>query len=120
MITINIFNEIQPCPKPYQTNTINNKKDYSPLMNKYFKKSINDIKYYKSQNTKLIKICKVFLRLIDKHFPHQHELYKIFNRITIKESYRSITIIKWIINSDNQNLLKGLQTTSTNTIPLEI
>ena len=32
-------------------------------------------------------IAKIFLRLINRHFPKSHRLHKIFNRNTVKVSY---------------------------------
>ena len=39
-----------------------------------------------SQNVKT-NIGKTFLKLVKKHFPRGHKLYKIFNRNTLKLSY---------------------------------
>ena len=33
------------------------------------------------------KIGKLFLNLLDKHFPPQNKLHKLFNRATVKISY---------------------------------
>ena len=57
-----------------------------------------------SQNV-TTKIGKVFLELIDKHFPEHNKLSKLFNRNTVKVSYSCTQNIKSIINSHNQKIL---------------
>ena len=52
-----------------------------------------------------------FLALVDKHFPKDHELRKIFNRNTIKISYSCMNNTKQIIDNHNKRIL----TTSTQT-----
>ena len=39
-------------------------------------------------------IAKIFLKLVDKHFPHTHRLHKIFNRNTIKVSYSCMSNVQ--------------------------
>ena len=51
------------------------------------------------------KVCQYFLKLLDKHFPRQHKLHKIFDKNTVKVSYRCRKNIKSIINSHNKNVL---------------
>ena len=45
-----------------------------------------------------------FLKLIDKHFPPNHKLHKIFNRNSIKISYSCMPNISTIIKSHNRKL----------------
>ena len=50
-------------------------------------------------------IAKKFLQLIDKHFPKNNRLHKIFNRNNIKVSYSCMPNISSIIRSHNQKVL---------------
>lgn len=51
------------------------------------------------------KIGKQFFKLLDKHFPPHHKLYKICNKNTIKLSYSCMPSFKNIIFKHNQKLL---------------
>ena len=51
------------------------------------------------------KIGKYFLNLLDKHFPQNHRLHKIFNRNSVKVSYSCTKNMKTIINNHNKNIL---------------
>ena len=51
------------------------------------------------------KFGKLFLELLDKHFPKSNELHKIFNRNSIKISYCCSPNIKAIISGHNKKLL---------------
>ena len=53
----------------------------------------NNILWYNPPFSKNVNtnICHRFLTLVDKHFPKDHKLRKIFNRNTIKISYSCIT-----------------------------
>ena len=42
-------------------------------------------------------IAKMFLKLVDKHFPCTHQLHKIFNRNTIKISYSCMSNVQQLI-----------------------
>ena len=46
-----------------------------------------------------------FLALVDKHFPKDHKLRKIFNRNSIKISYSCMTNTKQIIDNHNKRIL---------------
>ena len=50
-------------------------------------------------------IGKTFLKLIDKHFPKNHQLNKIINRKNVKISYSCCPNIQNIINSNNRKFL---------------
>ena len=45
------------------------------------------------------------MRLIDKHFPLQHKLHKLFNWNSVKISYSCLPNIKSIINARNRKIL---------------
>ena len=51
------------------------------------------------------KIGKYFLNLLDKHFPRNHRLHKIFNRNNVKVSYSCTKSMKTIITNHNKNIL---------------
>ena len=46
-----------------------------------------------------------FLSLVDKHFPKDHKLRKIFNRNIIKISYSCMNNTKQIIDNHNKRIL---------------
>ena len=59
-----------------------------------------------------------FLALVDKHFPKDHKLRKIFNRNTIKISYSCMNNTKQIIDNHNKRILnssKHIKDTAANT-----
>ena len=67
----------------------------------------NNILWYNppfSKNTST-NIGHKFLALVDKHFPKDHKLRKIFNRNTIKISYNCMNNTKQIIDSHNRHIL---------------
>ena len=51
-------------------------------------------------------VAKTFLSLIDKHFPKDKRLDKIFNRNTIKVSYSCLFNVKQTISNNNHRLLQ--------------
>ena len=58
--------------------------------------------YSKSLKTNVI---KVFLILIDKHFPKGHKLHKCFNRSNVKATYCTLTNMKDKIGKHNSKIL---------------
>ena len=67
----------------------------------------NNILWYNppfSKNTST-NIGHKFLALVDKHFPNDHKLRKIFNRNTIKISYSCMNNTKQIIDNHNKRIL---------------
>ena len=50
-------------------------------------------------------VGKMFLKLLDKHFPQHHRLYPILNRHRVKVSYSCMPNIKSNITSHNQKVL---------------
>ena len=60
--------------------------------------------FSKSVNTN---IGREFLSLIDKHFPLQHKLHKIFNRNTLKVSYSCMNNVKSIITKHNAHIIRN-------------
>ena len=57
-----------------------------------------------SQNVK-INIEKAFLKLVKKHFPRGHKLYKVFNRKTGKLSYSCMSSLSSVIKQYNYRVL---------------
>ena len=57
-----------------------------------------------SQNVKT-NIGKALIKLVKKHFPRGHKLYKIFNRNTLKLSYSSMSSISSVIKQNNYRVL---------------
>ena len=53
-------------------------------------------------------IGRIFLRLIDKHFPRHHKYCKLFNRNNTKISCSCMSNIESVIRNHNTNLLKDL------------
>ena len=51
-------------------------------------------------------VAKTFLSLIDKHFPKDKNLFKIFNRNTIKVSYSCLPNLNQTISNNNHRLLQ--------------
>ena len=80
-----------------------------PTTNRRKNRQRNNIIWYNppfSKNTST-NIGYKFLALIDKHFPKDHKLRKIFNRNTIKISYSCINNAKQIIDNHNKQILKS-------------
>ena len=57
-----------------------------------------------SQNVKT-NIGKTFLKLVKKHFPRGHKLYKIFNRNTLKLNYSCMSSMSSVIKQHNYRVL---------------
>ena len=57
-----------------------------------------------SQNIKT-NIGKTFPKLVKKHFPRDHKLYKIFNRNTLKLSYSCMNSMSSVIKQHNYKIL---------------
>ena len=55
-------------------------------------------------------IGKTFLQLLSKHFPKDHQMYKIFNKNTVKVSYSCMNNISSILSTHNKNILNPKQT----------
>ena len=99
------------------------KYDYEEALKKSGYKSVN-LKYQPDQNEKpkrnrkrkiiyfnppfsknvSTNVAKIFLKLVDKHFPSNNKLHKIFNRNTVKVSYSCTNNIGQIIKSQNNKL----------------
>ena len=58
-------------------------------------------------------VAKNFLQLVDKHFPKEHKLNKIFNRNTVKVSYSCMPNTSNIVKSHNRKILENKPIRST-------
>ena len=65
------------------------------------------ISWFNPQYSKNVttKVGKLFLSLIDKHFPPHHKWHQLFNRNNVKTSYSCLPNIKSIINAENRKVL---------------
>ena len=59
-----------------------------------------------SKNVKT-NIAHEFSKLIDKHFPHNNKLHKLFNRHTVRVSYSCSENMKSFINRHNKTILQN-------------
>ena len=50
-------------------------------------------------------VIKIFLAMVDQHFPKGTLLHQIFNRSTLKAAYRTGKNVKQIIDAHNKNIL---------------
>ena len=56
-------------------------------------------------------VGKLFLNLLQKHFPRHHKYYKSFNKNNVKISYSCMPSMKNVIQKHNANLLSNHTTT---------
>ena len=54
-------------------------------------------------------IGKVFFKLLNKNFPKNNQLHKVFNKNTVKLSYSCMKIMSSIISAHNKKVLRDLQ-----------
>ena len=81
-----------------------NKKTKQKKQNKNRKRNIIWFNPPYSKNV-LAKVGHYFLKSLNKQFPWQHKLHKIFNKNTVKVSYNCTKNIKSINNSHNKTFL---------------
>ena len=86
-------------PPPYISNTSNKKKRRRKILwwNPPFSLDVKT------------RVGDKFFRLISKHFPKENPLSKIFNRNTIKMSYRTTPNMKKVISSNNRKILTSTE-----------
>ena len=51
-------------------------------------------------------VGKLFMRLIDKHFPSHHKFHKLFNRNNVKLSYSCMPNMKNVIQKHNYKIME--------------
>ena len=60
-------------------------------------------------------VAKVFMRLVDKHFPRHRKYYKLFYRNNIKLSYSSMPNMNNVIQRHNFKIMKNPAPSTTET-----
>ena len=60
-------------------------------------------------------VGKLFMRLIDKHFPRHHKFHKIFNHSNFKLSYSYIPSMKNVIQKHNSKIMEDSKPTNNKT-----
>ena len=58
---------------------------------------------FNPQKNTSTKVGNQFLKLINKHFPRHHKLYKLLNKNNVKARYSCMPNMKSIINTHNQS-----------------
>ncbi len=64
-------------------------------------------------------IGKVFIGLLERHFPPGHKYHSIFNKQTVKISYSCCSSVQSAISTHNRKLLRN-NISSTNSLPAEV
>jgi len=79
----------------------------TPTTNSQRRKRTRNIIWFNPPFSKNVRsnIARIFLQLIDKHFPKTNQLHKIFNRNTIKVSYSCMGNIRSFISRHNKRIL---------------
>ena len=57
-------------------------------------------------------VDKLFMRLIDKHFPRHHKFHKLFNRSNVKLSYSCMPSMKNVIQKHNSKIMEDPKPTN--------
>ena len=65
-------------------------------------------------------IAKIFLKLVDKHFPRIHRLHKTFNCNTIKVSYSYMINVQQLSQKHKKTLLKTRKTRQHIAVTVEV
>ena len=60
-------------------------------------------------------VCKLFMKLIDKHFPSHHRFHKLFNRNNVKLSYSLMPSMKNVIQKHNSKIMEDPRPTNKKT-----
>ena len=103
-----IFNEATPMyEKALSEAGYDVKLKYNPNKNTKQKNRKRNIVWFNPPYSKNVvtKVGHYFLKSLDKHFPRQHKLHKIFNKNAVKVSCSCTKNIKSIINSHNKRVL---------------
>ena len=108
------FEQATPPPPPYQKaldeSGYHYTLHYEPSTTaKWRNRQRNNILWYNPPFSKNVNtnIGHRFLTLVDKHFPKENKLRKIFNRNTIKISYSCMNNTKQIIDNHNKRILNS-------------
>ena len=81
---------------------------YQKPNNTKSKRKPRNVIYFNPPFSRSVKtnVIKLFLSLIDKHFPKGHKLHKCFNRNTVKATYCTMSNMKDKIGNHNGKLLR--------------
>jgi predicted GIY-YIG superfamily endonuclease len=107
------FNEAAPIyEKALKDSGYETKLKYNPQKPKNANNRKRNIIWFNPPFSKNVetKIGNRFLKLVDKHFPNEHKLHKIFNRNNVKVSYSCTKNMKAVINSHNSQILNNIET----------
>ena len=93
----------------YNNNT--NSKEINSINNTSNKQRKRKIIWFNPPYNKSVvtNVAKIFLKLLDKHFPKNNKLHKIFNGNSVKVSYSYTENISQIISSHNENILQPIK-----------
>ena len=80
---------------------------YTEISNPKKRTRSRKIIYFNPPYSKSVKtnVIKLFLKLIDTHFPKSHKLHKSFNRNNVKATYCTLTNMKQKIGKHNAKIL---------------
>ena len=78
--------------------------NYSPSNNHRSSNRSRNIIWFNPPFSNIVStnVGKIFLKLVDKHFPRNHKFRKLFNRNNIKVSYSCMRNLESIVNSHNK------------------
>ncbi|KAK3740549.1 hypothetical protein QZH41_004318 [Actinostola sp. cb2023] len=116
---IPVFNEtVNPYQKALDESGYSHKLTFNPQPNERRQRNKNrkrNITWYNPPWDSNVKtnLGKKFLNAVDKCFPKDHPLHKIFNRHTLKLSYSCMPNMKTIIASHNKRTLSNATATPT-------
>ena len=83
--------------------------NYSPSNNHRSSNRSRNIIWFNPPFSNIVStnVGKIFLKLVDKHFPRNHKFRKLFNRNNIKVSYGCMRNLESIVNSHNKKILEN-------------
>ena len=86
---------------------------YNPSSGRMRRNRPRNILWFNPPFSKTVKtnVGQRFLNLIDKHFPPENPLHKIFNRTTVKVSYSCMPNMKSFLHKHNAKILKSTNKT---------
>ena len=115
--TIPCSNQLHPCRDALKRSKYDEPFTYQPSANSNEAKTPStsnstrrrNIIWFNPPFSKSVKknVGKIFLNLIDKHFPPSNPLHKVFNRNNVKVSYSCMENMKSTISNHNHELLSN-------------
>jgi len=112
-----VFNDaIPPYQKALDESGYNHKLTYNPQPTRNRNRKRKVIWYNPPWNANVkTNLGRKFINIINKCFPNEHPLHKIFNKHTLKLSYSCMPNIKSIISSHNKAVLSNFYQSQTQT-----